>query len=136
MNSQNNSPFESLPDPHAVRDRISRNIRENRLLRKILRIAENGAVMLAAVFKSRAAVTISDQVVRVFEMIASNQQLRRKLLRIERKLQDHDQHFAAVFNAIRQLRDEEQKEGLKKSPIGYDTEVAKGGKGALRPFRR
>lgn len=83
--------------------------------------------MLASVLKSDTAVTVSVQVVRAFvalrQLIASNEQMRRKLSRIERKLQDHDQHFEAVFDAIRQLMDDEQKEGPKKPPIGYDTEA-------------
>jgi hypothetical protein len=88
---------------------------------------EHGAVMLASVLKSDTAITVSIQVVRAFvrlrQMISSNEQMRRKLSRIERKLQDHDQHFAAVFDAIRQLMDEEEGKAPKRPPIGYDTET-------------
>jgi nitrate reductase assembly molybdenum cofactor insertion protein NarJ len=67
------------------------------------------------------------QVVRAFvrlrQMIASNDKMRRKLAQIERKLQEHDQNFAAVFDAIRQLMDDEESGGPEKSPIGYDTEA-------------
>jgi hypothetical protein len=88
---------------------------------------EHGAVMLASVLSSAIAIEASVQVVRAFvrlrQMIFSNEKMRRKLSQIERKLQDHDQHFAAVFDVIRQLMDEEDSVGTKRPRIGYDTEA-------------
>jgi hypothetical protein len=87
---------------------------------------EHGAVMLASVLRSETAVAVSVQVVRAFvrlrQLIAGNEKLRRKLARIERKLQDHDEHFAAVFNALRQLLDEDEEGKPAKQRIGYETE--------------
>ncbi len=65
---------------------------------------EHGAVMLANVLKSEAAINASIQVVRAFvrlrEMLASHKELSRKLDQMERK---YDAQFKEVFNAIRKL---------------------------------
>jgi hypothetical protein len=86
---------------------------------------EHGAVMLASVLNSPVAVEASIQVVRAFvrlrQMIQSNDKLRRQLARIETKLQDHDQRFAVVFDAIRQLMDAEDDDDAP-PPIGFETE--------------
>ena len=87
---------------------------------------EHGAVMLASVLRSPAAIAVSVQVVRAFvrlrQLIASSEKLRRRLSQIERKLQDHDERFAAVFEAIRELMEEEEVEAARTSRIGYETE--------------
>jgi len=88
---------------------------------------EHGAVMLASVLNSPVAVEASIQVVRAFvrlrQMIQSNEKLRRQLARIETKLESHDQHFAVVFDAIRQLMDEEEADESATPRIGFETEA-------------
>jgi hypothetical protein len=92
---------------------------------------EHGAVMLASVLNSPVAVEASMQVVRAFvrlrQLILTSDKLRRKLARIENKLQDHDQHFAVVFDAIRQLmaEDEDDDDDPSRPRIGYEAELKK-----------
>lgn len=92
---------------------------------------EHGAVMLATVLNSPVAVQASIQVVRAFvrlrQMVLTNDKLRRKLAQIEAKLQQHDEHFAAVFEAIRQLMDEDDEPAKPRPQIGYSTEARRGG---------
>jgi hypothetical protein len=87
---------------------------------------EHGAVMLAAVLNSPVAVEASIQVVRAFvrlrQLLASDAGLRRKLDRLERKMKDHDEKFAIVFEAIRQLMDESAEEDTGRPRIGYEVE--------------
>jgi hypothetical protein len=88
---------------------------------------EEGVAMLSAVLRSATAIAVSIQIIRVFvrlrRMLASHEQLRRKLDNLERRLANHDQQFAAVFDAIRQQMLEPE-EPLKPR-IGYQTEEKK-----------
>jgi len=65
---------------------------------------EHGAVMLASVLNSAAAVEVSVLVVRAFvrmrRLFAQHEDLARKLAELEKK---YDGQFRAVFEAIRQL---------------------------------
>ena len=65
---------------------------------------EHGALMLASVLNSDRAVEVSVFVVRAFvklrEMLASNQELARRLGQMEQK---YDARFKIVFDAIREL---------------------------------
>jgi hypothetical protein len=65
---------------------------------------EHGALMLASVLNSQRAVEVSVFVVRAFvklrEMLASHQDLARRLNELEKK---YDAQFRVVFDAIRQL---------------------------------
>jgi hypothetical protein len=71
---------------------------------------EHGAVMLATVLNSPTAVAMSIQVVKAFilvrRMIGVASHLARKLDALERKMVEHDKHFAVAFAAIRQLMEE------------------------------
>jgi phage regulator Rha-like protein len=68
---------------------------------------EHGAVMLAAVLKSKRAVEVSVFVVKAFirmrRMLTDQRQFALKLAEIESKLAAHDQSIKVVFDAIRQL---------------------------------
>jgi len=79
---------------------------------------EHGAVMLASVLKSPIAIAASIQVVRAFvhlrEILASHQDLARKLAELEKK---YDKQFQIVFDAIRQLMTPNTS---KKSRIGFE----------------
>ena len=87
---------------------------------------EQGVAMLSAVLRSPTAIAVSIEIIRVFvrlrRLLASNAQLRRKLEDLERKLQDHDAKFAMVFEAIRQIMDEDEEPRPSKPPIGFHTE--------------
>jgi len=65
---------------------------------------EHGAVMVATVLNSSVAVLASIEVVRTFvrlrQMLASHEELARKLDALEKK---YDSQFRVVFDAIRQL---------------------------------
>jgi hypothetical protein len=68
---------------------------------------EHGAVMLASVLNSPVAVQASIQVVRAFirlrEFLTTHKELARKLTDLERRVETHDEHITALFEAIHQL---------------------------------
>jgi ORF6N domain len=68
---------------------------------------EHGAVMLANVLRSPVAVRASIQVVRAFvhlrQMLASHEDLGRKIEAIERKVGKHDADLAAILKVLRKL---------------------------------
>lgn len=78
---------------------------------------EHGAVMLASVLNSRAAVAAGIQVVRTFvqlrQMMGSHTALSRKVDALEKK---YDERFRMVFQAVKQLMAPE--DGTKKK-IGF-----------------
>lgn len=79
---------------------------------------EHGAIMAASVLNSKRAIETSVQVVRAFvrlrQMLASNAELSRKLVALEKK---YDIKFRAVFEAIRELMI--PSDPKKKRPIGF-----------------
>lgn len=68
---------------------------------------EHGALMLASVLNTPRAVEVSIFVVRAFvklrEKLSSHRRLALKLMKLERKLQNHDEHIRSLFDAIREL---------------------------------
>src|SRR5436309_2062279 len=68
---------------------------------------EEGVAMLSTVLRSSTAVAVSIEIMRVFvhlrRILSSYEPLRRKLGDLERRITDHDQQIAVVFDAIRQL---------------------------------
>jgi phage regulator Rha-like protein len=84
---------------------------------------EHGAVMLAAVLKSKRAVEVSVFVVKAFirmrRMLADQRQFALKLAEIENKLVAHDQSIKVVFDAIRQLMQKPEPETEKRRKIGF-----------------
>lgn len=81
---------------------------------------EQGVAMLSSVLKSKRAVQVNVQIIRTFvrlrQMLASNEDLARKLAAMERK---YDKRFKAVFDALRQLMRPPEKESR---PIGFQSE--------------
>jgi len=79
--------------------------------------SEHGAIMLASVLNSAKAIEASIYVVRAFvrlrELLATNKDLARKLLELERKYESHDKQIKAVFDAIRQLMSPPEKSKYK-----------------------
>jgi hypothetical protein len=63
--------------------------------------------MAATVLNTPTAVAVSIEVVRAFvrlrQLLVSHDDLARKLAELEKKLVAHDEQFAVVFEAIRQL---------------------------------
>jgi len=78
---------------------------------------EQGVAMLSSVLRSRRAVLVNIEIMRAFvrlrRMLASNEDLARKLDTLERK---YDAQFRVVFDAIRQLMAPPQ---AKRRPIGF-----------------
>ena len=66
--------------------------------------AEQGVAMLASVLQSKRAVQVNIEIMRAFvrlrRMLASNEELARKVAALERK---YDAQFKIVFDAIREL---------------------------------
>ena len=68
---------------------------------------EHGAIMLASILNSEAAVHASVKVVRAFirlrQILSAHKELSAKLDQLERKTEKHDEEIQAIFSAIRQL---------------------------------
>ena len=81
--------------------------------------------MLSAVLQSATAIAVSIQIMRVFvqlrQLLASDEQFRRRFEEMEKRLSDHDEKFAMVFEAMREMMDEEE-EDTNKPRIGFETE--------------
>jgi hypothetical protein len=85
---------------------------------------EHGAVMLASVLNSSAAIEASIYVVRAFikmrEIISIKQELSEKIEELEFKtfewLEDHDEKLKVLFEAVDQLVVQKQES---REPIGY-----------------
>ena len=80
---------------------------------------EQGVAMLSSVLNSDRAVQVNIAIMRAFvnmrRLVASNEEIKRKLAAIERKLGDHDESFKTVFAAIRAMMRAESKS----EQIGY-----------------
>jgi ORF6N domain len=80
---------------------------------------EQGVAMLSTVLNSDRAVQVNIAIMRAFvntrRLVASNEEIKKKLAAIERKLGDHDESFKTVFAAIRAMM---RAEG-KSEQIGY-----------------
>ena len=81
---------------------------------------EHGALMLASVLNSRTAINMSVLIVRAFvklrEVLENNKDLARKIEEMESK---YDEQFQLVFQAIKQLMQQETTD-KKRTPIGYE----------------
>jgi len=68
---------------------------------------EQGVAMLSSVLNSDRAIEVNIAIMRAFvrlrEIMSTHKDLARKLADLERKLAEHDDKFAVVFEAIRQL---------------------------------
>lgn len=78
---------------------------------------EQGVAMLSSVLRSKRAVLVNIEIMRTFvrlrQMLASNAELARKLVILEKK---YDAQFKVVFEAIRELM---VPSTPKKRPIGF-----------------
>lgn len=84
---------------------------------------EQGVAMLSSVLRSPRAVKVNIEIMRAFvqlrRMLATNDELRRKLLAMERK---YDGQFRVVFDAIRELMEPPEEPAKKR--IGFDKEYS------------
>lgn len=78
---------------------------------------EQGVAMLSSVLKSKRAIQVNIQIIKIFirlrQMIANHEDLRQKIEAIEEK---YDKQFSVVFEAIKQLLKQEDKP---KRKIGF-----------------
>ena len=84
---------------------------------------EHGAVMLASVLNSEAAISMNIQIVRVFmqmrELALTHKDILIKLLKVEKKITQHDENLKLLFDAVKGLLNEPPQEPRKK--IGFKT---------------
>jgi ORF6N domain len=68
---------------------------------------EQGVAMLSSVLKSKRAVQVNIQIMRIFvklkELMISHKDLARKIDDLEKKFQAHDQKIIQIFDAIRRM---------------------------------
>ncbi len=78
---------------------------------------EQGVAMLSSVLKSEQAIEVNIAIMRAFvqmrQMLAGHEQLRKKIEEMETK---YDEQFSVVFEAIRQLLEDDEKP---KRKIGF-----------------
>lgn len=71
---------------------------------------EQGVAMLSSVLNSERAIQVNIQIMRTFtklrELLVTNEQLRKKIEKLESK---YDQHFRVVFAAIKKLIEDDDK---------------------------
>jgi hypothetical protein len=89
--------------------------------RKFPRVfTENGVAMLSSVLRSKRAIQVNIQIMRVFtklrQILATHKELVFKLKELERKYERHDGEIQAIFEAIRQLMTPPE---TKKMKIGF-----------------
>ena len=88
---------------------------------------EQGVAMLSSVLKSKMAIQVNIQIMRVFtnlrEMMATHKDLARKIEDLERKFQEkfkeHDKKIILVFNAIKDLLADKEEAAKKRGPLGF-----------------
>lgn len=77
------------------------------LRRRPYAFTEQGVAMLSSVLNSDRAIKVNIAIMRVFvrlrELLITHKDLAHKLADLERKLGEHDEKFAVVFDAIRRL---------------------------------
>jgi len=95
---------------------------------------EQGVAMLSSVLNSPKAIRVNVEIMRTFvrlrRLLASNEELARKLTEVERK---YDTQFKAVFDAIRQLMAPPVKP---RRSIGFQVEEGRPAYGTSRQGRR
>ena len=87
---------------------------------------EQGVAMLSSVLRSKRAIQVNIQIMRVFtklrELMISHKDLARKIEQLEEKFKKYDEQFVIVFQAIKRLLQEP--ENPKKKPIGFHVREA------------
>ena len=87
---------------------------------------EQGVAMLSSVLRSERAVQMNIAIMRAFvklrELLSTHKELAQKLAELEQKIEKHDTHIQAIFGAIRQLMQPEERP---KRQIGFRVEEPK-----------
>ena len=85
---------------------------------------EQGVAMLSGVLRSPNAIRVNVEIMRAFvrlrRMLATNEELARKLLALEKK---YDAQFGVVFDAIREMMDPEPMKDTKKGRMGFKRRI-------------
>ena len=101
--------------------RISQSVTSSKIKysKRVTAFTEQGVAMLSSVVNSDRAIEVNIAIMRAFvqlrKMIASNEELARKLDELEEK---YDEQFRIVFEAIRALIEHDEKPPKK---IGFET---------------
>ena len=101
--------------------RISQSVTSSKIKfsKRVTAFTEQGVAMLSSVLNSDRAIEVNIAIMRAFvqlrKMVASNEELARKLDELEEK---YDEQFRIVFDAIRALIEHNDKPTKK---IGFDT---------------
>lgn len=87
---------------------------------------EQGLSMLSSVLSSKRAVQVNIQIMRAFvklrEILSTHKELANKLKELESRIESHDEHITAIFEAINQLIAQPEKP---KRRIGFCVEELK-----------
>ncbi len=82
---------------------------------------EQGVAMLSSILRSKRAVQVNIEIMRVFvklrHVVSTHKELAVKLRQLERKIEKHDESIEAIFEAIRQLMTPPEKP---RKRIGFD----------------
>ena len=84
---------------------------------------EQGVAMLSSVLKSKRAIQVNIQIMRVFvklkEIMISHKDLARKIEKIERQFREHGKKFVIIFKVIKELLKGKEEPSKLKKPIGF-----------------
>jgi hypothetical protein len=89
--------------------RISQSVTSSKIKysKRVTAFTEQGVAMLSSVLNSDRAIEVNIAIMRAFvqlrKMIASNDELARKLRELEHRLEKHDKDIGLIFEAIREL---------------------------------
>ncbi len=87
---------------------------------------EQGVAMLSSVLSSARAIEVNIAIMRAFmrlrKMIASHDELARRLAELEERIEEHDDDIKLIFEAIRQLMEPPEKPPRK---IGFEVSEKK-----------
>jgi hypothetical protein len=87
---------------------------------------EQGVAMLSSVLNSERAVQVNIAIMRTFvklrELLSTHKELAQKLKQLERKIEKHDEEIKVIFDAIRQLMSQPERN---KRKIGFRREKEK-----------
>jgi hypothetical protein len=90
--------------------------------KKVHVFTEQGVAMLSGVLNSPRAIQVNIEIMRAFvrlrQMLATNTELERRIVALERK---YNRKFKIVFDAIRELMNEEETEEAPPREIGFHT---------------
>ncbi len=86
---------------------------------------EQGVAMLSSVLKSKTAIKVNIQIIRIFtqmrNLLSSHKEILLKLKQIEDRVSSHDEQMLLIFEYIKQFEQTKQEllENKKRTKIGY-----------------